>query len=232
MDPHLRGVAAKRSFHARPHIERQECATPASGGCPSTFAALAAGDLHCIDPASAEDISSFVLTSACLPGACACSLSAPSNSAAARVCLPGCCASPLGWAPGRAPGSYCRSNPSPLSTLEAVTQRVKGDRALLFSASAPRTFLPGVSALGRRARAHGLCGAQPRCQRACPSAHPQLRQGRTNRIRWRVLFIVAGAVVIGMLLRTPSEDPRRRGPCTERIERTEYIERMCARDGW
>jgi hypothetical protein len=47
-----------------------------------------------------------------------------------------------------------------------------------------------------------------------------------------VLFIAAGAVVIGMLLRTPREDPRRCGPCTERIERTEYIERMCARDGW
>lgn len=48
-----------------------------------------------------------------------------------------------------------------------------------------------------------------------------------------VLFIVAGAVVITMGFRTPREDPRRRGlgPCTERIERTEYIERTCARDG-
>jgi hypothetical protein len=45
-----------------------------------------------------------------------------------------------------------------------------------------------------------------------------------------VLFIVAGAVVIAMELRTPREGPRRQGPCTERIERTEYIERMCARN--
>jgi len=45
-----------------------------------------------------------------------------------------------------------------------------------------------------------------------------------------VLFIVAGAVVIAMELRTPREDPRRQGPCTERIERTEYIEQTCTRD--
>lgn len=37
-------------------------------------------------------------------------------------------------------------------------------------------------------------------------------------------------VVIAMELRTPREDPRRQGPCTERIEQTEYIERMCARN--
>lgn len=52
-----------------------------------------------------------------------------------------------------------------------------------------------------------------------------------------VLFLVAGAVVIavviGMGLRTPREDHRRQdlGRCTERIERTEVIERTCTRDG-
>ena len=47
-----------------------------------------------------------------------------------------------------------------------------------------------------------------------------------------VLLIVAGAVAITMALCAPREDSRRKlGPCTERIERTEYIERTCARDG-
>jgi hypothetical protein len=44
-----------------------------------------------------------------------------------------------------------------------------------------------------------------------------------------VLFIVAGAVVIGMVLRTPRENPPRCGPRTERMERAEHVEWMCAR---